>query len=84
MAPFYTVNGATDAAIREACGGPQRNLLKRVEGMGHKVTTAKVAGPKGRKVNAYRIQLKKWTALDNRATGSDLHFHSLNEKAIYI
>jgi hypothetical protein len=48
MAPFYTVNGATDAAIREACGGPQRNLLKRVEGMGHKVTTAKVAGPNGR------------------------------------
>ncbi len=27
MAPFYTVNGATDAAIREACGGPQAEHL---------------------------------------------------------
>lgn len=56
---YMKPKGATDAAIREACGGPQRNLLKRVDGMGHKVTTTMVAGPSGRKVNAFMIQLKK-------------------------
>ena len=31
VAMYLRPSGATDAAIREACGGPQRNLLNRVE-----------------------------------------------------
>ena len=58
-AMYLKPKGATDAAIREACGGPQRNLLKRMEKQGHTVTRTKVKGPKGRMVTAYRINIKK-------------------------
>ncbi len=47
--------GATYADVRAACGGPQKNVLKRVEKMGHKITKTKVVNPKGRMVTAYRI-----------------------------
>ena len=59
VAMYLKPSGATDAAIRDACGGPQRNLLNRITKAGHTVTKTKVDGPKGRKVTAYRIELKK-------------------------
>lgn len=59
VAMYLKPSGSTDAAVREACGGPQRNLLNRVTEAGHTVTKTKVDGPKGRLVTAYRIELKK-------------------------
>lgn len=56
---YLRPKGATDADVREACGGPQRNLLARVKKQGHTVIQEKIDGPKGRKVTAYRIELKK-------------------------
>lgn len=54
---FLRQNGATMAEIKEATGGPQRNLLKKVEAKGHNVVKNTVDGANGRRVTSYRIEM---------------------------
>tara|TARA_B100000676_G_C17690867_1_gene636274 strand:+ start:250 stop:519 length:270 start_codon:yes stop_codon:yes gene_type:complete len=56
---YLRPDGATDADIRKACGGLQRNLLSRIAKAGHTVKKEKVRGPTGRSITAYKIELKR-------------------------
>ncbi len=55
MALYMRPEGATTAQIREACGGPQMNVLRQVTEHGHKVERSQVEGPQGRQVTVYRV-----------------------------
>ena len=55
---YLRPNGATDAVIRKACGGPQRNSLAQIAKVGHIVKKHKVDGQNGRRITSYKIELK--------------------------
>ena len=55
---YLRKNGATNAEIIKACGGPQLNVLKKVEALGHEVKTT-LKKVKGKEVKCYQIVLKK-------------------------
>jgi hypothetical protein len=60
---FLRPNGATMQEVKAATGGPQRNLLKKVEAKGHKVTKTTVDGANGRRVTSYHIELVEVEAM---------------------
>ena len=56
---YLRPDGATDADIKKACGGPQRNLLSRIAKAAHTVKKEKVRGPTMRSITTYKIELKR-------------------------
>ena len=54
---YLRPEGASMREIIAECGGPHRNLLKRVQEKGHTVHRTTVDGGNGKAVTSYRIEL---------------------------
>lgn len=58
VALYLRPQGATTAEVKGINGGPYLNCLEEVKAKGHTVRKWPVVGPNGRRVTAYKIELK--------------------------